>query len=162
MLQPQYYNLIDALVYFIAATIPIYFILKLRNTNYSSTKHLTHIIILLSFILIQGIYHVAGVVGFGLLSKRYFGTAVNHSIAFICRNISSICINKKENDWTQNMITDAFVSEFNNNSALLHSIGDTTSILTLVPLIIFVWLSIRSKSFKGFQFQYQYLVCFTL
>ncbi len=33
MLQPQYYyNLIDALVYFIAATIPIYFILKLRNT----------------------------------------------------------------------------------------------------------------------------------
>lgn len=69
MLQPQYYNLIDALVYFIAATIPIYFILKLRNTNYSSTKHLTHIIILLSFILIQGIYHVAGVVGFGLLAK---------------------------------------------------------------------------------------------
>ncbi len=51
------------------------------------------------------------------------------------------------------MITDAFVSEFNNNSALLHSIGDITSILTLVPLIIFVWLSIRSKSFKGFQFQ---------
>jgi|SRR3954462_5197264 hypothetical protein len=70
MLQPQYYNLIDALVYFIAATIPIYFILKLRNTNHSSTKHLTHIIILLlSFILIQGIYHVAGVVGFGLLAK---------------------------------------------------------------------------------------------
>ena len=70
MLQPQYYNLIDALVYFIAATVPIYFILKLRNTNYSSTKHLTHIIILLlSFILIQGIYHVAGLVGFRLLAK---------------------------------------------------------------------------------------------
>jgi len=51
------------------------------------------------------------------------------------------------------MITDAFVSESNNNSALLHSIGDITSILTLVPLIIFVWLSIRSKSFKSFQFQ---------
>ena len=71
MLQPQfYYNLIDALVYFIAATIPIYFILKLRNTKYSSRKHLTNIIVLLlSFILIQGIYHAAGLAGFRLLAK---------------------------------------------------------------------------------------------
>lgn len=71
MLQPQYYyNLIDALVYFIAATIPIYFILKLRNTKYSSRKHLTNIIVLLlSFILIQGIYHFAGLAGFRLLAK---------------------------------------------------------------------------------------------
>lgn len=71
MLQPQYYyNLIDALAYFIAAGVPIYFILKLRNTKYSSRKHLTDIIVLLlSFILIQGIYHVAGLVGLRLLAK---------------------------------------------------------------------------------------------
>jgi hypothetical protein len=51
------------------------------------------------------------------------------------------------------MITNELVSEINNNSALLHSIGDITSILTLVPLIIFVWLAIKSKNFKSFQFQ---------
>ncbi len=39
------------------------------------------------------------------------------------------------------------------NSYLLNSIGDITFILSLIPLIIFVWLAIRSKSIKAFQFQ---------
>jgi hypothetical protein len=39
------------------------------------------------------------------------------------------------------------------NSYLLNSIGDITFILSLISLIIFVWLAIRSKSIKSFQFQ---------
>lgn len=39
------------------------------------------------------------------------------------------------------------------NSDFLHSVGDFTSILSLVPLVIFVWLAIRSKSIKSFQLQ---------
>ena len=31
--------------------------------------------------------------------------------------------------------------------------SDITFILSLIPLIIFVWLAIRSKSIKSFQFQ---------
>ena len=39
------------------------------------------------------------------------------------------------------------------NSYLLNSIGDITFTLSLISLIIFVWLAIRSKSIKAFQFQ---------
>jgi len=72
MLQPQYYyNLIQAVVYFIAATVPVYFILKLKNTNNDNDKkHLRNMTILLvSFILIQGVYHFAGTMGFRLFAK---------------------------------------------------------------------------------------------
>ena len=72
MLQPQYYyNLIQALVYFIAATVPVYFILKLKNTNNDNDKkHLRNMTILLvSFILIQGVYHFAGTIGLKLFAK---------------------------------------------------------------------------------------------
>ena len=41
----------------------------------------------------------------------------------------------------------------NSNSDFLHSVGDFTSILSLVPLVIFVWLAIRSKNIKSFQLQ---------
>jgi hypothetical protein len=41
----------------------------------------------------------------------------------------------------------------NNSSDFLHSGGDFTSILSLVPLVIFVWLAIRSKNIKSFQLQ---------
>jgi hypothetical protein len=41
----------------------------------------------------------------------------------------------------------------NNSSDFLHSVGDFSSILSLVPLVIFVWLAIRSKNIKSFQLQ---------
>ena len=41
----------------------------------------------------------------------------------------------------------------NSSSDFLHSVGDFTSILSLVPLVIFVWLAIRSKNIKSFQLQ---------
>jgi hypothetical protein len=72
MLQPQYYyNLIQAVVYFIAAIIPVYLILKSKNTNNDNGKrHLRNMTILLvSFILIQGVYHIAGTIGFRLFAK---------------------------------------------------------------------------------------------
>ena len=40
-----------------------------------------------------------------------------------------------------------------NSFGFLHSVGDFTSILSLVPLVIFVWLAIRSKNIKSFQLQ---------
>ena len=72
MLQPQYYyNLIQAVVYFIAAIVPVYFILKSKNTNNDNGKrHLRNMTMLLvSFILIQGVYHIAGTIGFRLFAK---------------------------------------------------------------------------------------------
>ncbi len=51
---------------------------------------------------------------------------------------------------------DVFENSTAGNSAsedFLHYMGDITLILLLVPLVIFVWLAIRSKSIKSFQFQ---------
>ena len=45
------------------------------------------------------------------------------------------------------------ISISDNSSDFLHSVGDFTSILSLVPLVIFIWLAIRSKNIKSFQLQ---------
>jgi hypothetical protein len=52
------------------------------------------------------------------------------------------------------------INIFENNNAgnstsadFLHYMSDITLIMSLVPFIIFVWLAIRSKSIKNFQFQ---------
>lgn len=50
------------------------------------------------------------------------------------------------------------INIFENNNTVstsyfLHSMSDITFILSLIPLIIFVWLAVRSKSIKVFQFQ---------
>jgi hypothetical protein len=57
---------------------------------------------------------------------------------------------------TQDMINIFENNNAGNNSTsadFLHSMSDITLIVSLVPFIIFVWLAIRSKSIKAFQFQ---------
>jgi hypothetical protein len=56
--------------------------------------------------------------------------------------------------------TQDMINIFENNNAgnstsadFLHSMSDITLIMSLVPFIIFVWLAVRSKSIKAFQFQ---------
>lgn len=71
MLETQYYNLIDAIVYLVAAIIPAYFILKSRN-SINNNNHLTKLtIILIGFILMQVFYHIVGTLGFKLLAKGF-------------------------------------------------------------------------------------------
>jgi hypothetical protein len=71
MLQTQYYNLIDAIVYLIAAIIPAYFILKSRKSinNNNDFRKLT--MVLVGFILVQVFYHIAAIIGFRLLAKGF-------------------------------------------------------------------------------------------
>jgi|GEM_PF-269308 len=50
------------------------------------------------------------------------------------------------------------INLFENNNAdshsyFLYSMNDITIILSLISLIIFVWLAVKSKSIKSFQFQ---------
>lgn len=71
MIQPQFYNLIQSIAYFIAAIVPIYFILKSRK-NKDNRKSFENIsILLIGFILIQGVYHILGMFGLKLLSKGF-------------------------------------------------------------------------------------------
>ncbi|MFZ0327610.1 MAG: hypothetical protein WBP64_06795 [Nitrososphaeraceae archaeon] len=67
----------QAIVYFIAAAIPIYFIYILKerkiddtNNNKSKYKHFRLLsIVLAGFVLLQGFYHLIGALGFMLLAK---------------------------------------------------------------------------------------------
>jgi preprotein translocase subunit YajC len=72
MIQPQYYyNLVQSIAYFIAAIVPIYFIVKSRE-NKDARKSFGNIsILLVGFILIQAIYHILGMFGLKLLSKGF-------------------------------------------------------------------------------------------
>ena len=60
---------IQAIVYFIAAVVPIYLTVvmkKYRNRNISFRNLL---IVLAVFVIMQGIYHTVGALGFSLLAK---------------------------------------------------------------------------------------------
>src|SRR5919197_2091329 len=72
MVQSLYYHLIDAIVYLIAAAIPVYFILKSRKSIDNRNNHLLRLTtVLVGFILIQVLYHIAGIAGFRLLAKGF-------------------------------------------------------------------------------------------
>jgi heme A synthase len=61
------YHLIDAFCYFIAAAVPIYFLIKSRNSVNNPLRKV--MVILAGFVMAQGVYHIAGVLGLNLISK---------------------------------------------------------------------------------------------
>jgi hypothetical protein len=69
LIQTEYYHLTDAIFYFLAAIIPIYFIFKSKGINSNHIYLKTLSVVLASFVLTQGSYHVAGSLGFKLLAK---------------------------------------------------------------------------------------------
>jgi len=78
MLETQFYNIIDASVYLVAAIIPAYFLLNSRysiNNNHNNNNNNNHLkiltIILIGFILMQVFYHIVGSLGFRLLAKGF-------------------------------------------------------------------------------------------
>jgi hypothetical protein len=72
MLPPQYYyNLIQSVAYFIAAIVPVYFVLKSRKNNDYRKSFENISLLFVGFILIQGVYHLFGVFGFKLLAKGF-------------------------------------------------------------------------------------------
>ena len=68
MIQIQY-HLIDAIFYFAAFVVPIYFIVKSRNEKIGSDLLVKLMMLLGIFMLIQFIYHVAGMYDLKILSK---------------------------------------------------------------------------------------------
>ena len=72
MLETEFYNLIDASVYLVAAIIPAYFILKSRNSIDNNDNRLRILtIILIGFILMQVFYYIVGSLGFRLFAKGF-------------------------------------------------------------------------------------------
>jgi hypothetical protein len=64
-------SIIQAIVYFVAAAVPIYlfFILKRPDNSYNNHHFQNLLIVLAGFVLVHGIYHFVGAVGFNMLAK---------------------------------------------------------------------------------------------
>ena len=62
-------SIVQSIVYFIAAPIPVYltFILKKYNTRDNHLRNLT--LALAGFVIMQGIYHFVGAIGLNSLAK---------------------------------------------------------------------------------------------
>jgi hypothetical membrane protein len=63
------YHFIDAIFYFTAFVVPIYFIVKSGHQKIGSDLLIKLMILLASFMLIQFIYHVTGIFDLKILSK---------------------------------------------------------------------------------------------
>ena len=61
--------IIQAIVYFIAAAVPIYLTLVIKKYNNRNIYFQYLTIVLAAFVVTQGIYHSAGALGFSLLAK---------------------------------------------------------------------------------------------
>ena len=60
----------QSIVYFIAAAVPIYLTHILKKRNGNDNKHFKRLtIIFAGFVLMQGLYHAIGALGFSLLAK---------------------------------------------------------------------------------------------
>ena len=67
---PTEIQITQSVVYFIAAAIPIYLTYILKKRNDDNNKHFKILtIIFAGFVLMQGIYHAIGALGFSLLAK---------------------------------------------------------------------------------------------
>jgi uncharacterized membrane protein YfcA len=63
------YHFVDAIFYFAAFVVPIYFVAKSRHQKVGSDLLIKLMILLASFMLLQFIYHVAGMFDLKILSK---------------------------------------------------------------------------------------------
>ena len=60
---------IQAIVYFVAAVVPIYLTVVMKKYRNRNNNFRNLLIVLAVFVIMQGIYHTVGALGFSLLAK---------------------------------------------------------------------------------------------
>ena len=138
MLESQL-HFISAIAIFLAAIVPIYLTLKLKDNLRKLTLMLT------IFILTHAIFHVTGFFGFNFLAEGVFEPLSVAVLIFF--GIVYSGISKQRNLSIQNM------SAVWSPVVILLLMNSITIILLLGALGIFVWLAARSKNIRSFQFQ---------
>jgi len=132
-------HFISAIVILFAGLVPIYLSIKLRN-------NLRKLVALLSlFLLIHSVYHIIGFLGLTLLAEGVFepiSVAVLIIFGFIYSGIA------KPRDISSKSIVVAW-----NPATILILMNSVTTMLLLIALGMFVWLEVRSKNIRTFQFQ---------
>jgi hypothetical protein len=132
-------HFISAIAIFLAAVVPIYLTLKLKN----NLRKLT--LILTIFILTHAIFHVTGFLGFNFLAEGVFEPISVAVLIFF--GIAFSGYTKAAKISMKNMAV-VWIP-----ATVFLIIMSNTAILLLIALGIFVWLAARSKSVRSFQFQ---------
>ena len=132
-------HFVSAVVILLAAIVPIYLTIKLRD----NLKKLTGILSI--FILIHAVYQIVGFYGFDLLAEGIFEPVSAAVLIFF--GIVYSGLPREKNFSIKNMVVVL------SPGTLLLLMNSITIILLLGALGIFVWLAARSKNIRGFQFQ---------
>jgi hypothetical protein len=140
MLETQL-HFISAIAIFLSAVVPIYLTVKLKNDR---LKKLT--LIFSIFILVHSLYHVTGLFGFYFLAAGVFMPLSVVALIFFAIVYSS-------STKTKNTNIKCMVVVIWNLGTLLIVANYITIILLLVALGLFVWLAMRSRNIRSFQFQ---------
>ncbi len=132
-------HFISAIVILLAALVPIYLTIRLKD-------NLRKLVAILSlFLLTHSVYHILGFLGLTLLAEGVFeplSVAVLIIFGFVYFGIA-----KPKNMSIKNMVV-AW-----NPATILILMNSITTMLLLIALGMFVWLAVRSKNIKTFQFQ---------
>ena len=132
-------HFISAIVILLAALVPIYLTIRLKD-------NLRKLVAILSlFLLTHSVYHILGFLGLTLLAEGVFeplSVAVLIIFGLVYSDIA-----KPKNMSIKNMVV-AW-----NPATLLILMNSITTMLLLIALGMFVWLAVRSKNIKTFQFQ---------
>ena len=132
-------HFISAIVILLAALVPIYLTIRLKD-------NLRKLVAILSlFLLTHSVYHILGFLGLTLLAEGVFeplSVAVLIIFGFVYSDIA-----KPKNMSIKNMVV-AW-----NPATILILMNSVTTMLLLIALGIFVWLAVRSKNVRNFQFQ---------
>jgi hypothetical protein len=132
-------HFISAIVILLAALVPIYLTIRLKD-------NLRKLVAILSiFLLTHSVYHILGFLGLTLLAEGVF-EPLSVAVLIIFGLVYS-GIAKPKNMSIKNMVV-AW-----NPATILILMNSVTTMLLLIALGIFVWLAVRSKNIKSFQFQ---------
>jgi hypothetical protein len=139
MLETQL-HFVSAIAIFLAAVVPIYLTLKLKD----NLRRLT--LILTIFILTHAIFHVTGFLGFNFLAEGVFEPLSVAVLIFFGIAFSGYT---KAAKTSMKSMAIVWIPA----TVFLIIMSNITVILLLIALGIFVWLAARSKSVRSFQFQ---------
>jgi hypothetical protein len=139
MLETQL-HFVSAIAIFLAAVVPIYLTLKLKD----NLRRLT--LILTIFILTHAIFHVTGFLGFNFLAEGVFEPISVTVLIFFAIAFSGYTKAAKINMKSMALV-------WAPATLFLIIMSNITVILLLVALGIFVWLAASSKTVRSFQFQ---------
>src|SRR6266571_6230789 len=139
MLETQL-HFVSVIAILLAAVVPIYLTLKLKD----NLRRLT--LILTIFILSHAIFHVTGFLGFNFLAEGVFEPISVTVLIFFGIAFSGYTKAAKINMKGMAVV-------WAPATLFLIFMSNITVILLLVALDIFVWLVARSKTIRSFQFQ---------